>query len=84
VALKVEIGSGWVNGESSVGATVFVVLVCVWVYFCCCRLSGFFFVRDCRALGLCKVDIVCCSVGDECEGGRGSLVTGLEENVMGS
>jgi hypothetical protein len=33
-------------------------------------------VRDCRGLELCKVDIVGCSVGDECERGRGSLVTG--------
>jgi hypothetical protein len=32
--------------------------------------------RDCRGLGLCKVGIVGCSVGDECEEGRGSLVTG--------
>jgi hypothetical protein len=36
VALKVEMGSGMVSGESSVGAVVFVVLVCVCVYFCCC------------------------------------------------
>jgi hypothetical protein len=34
-------------------------------------------VKDCKGLGLCKVGIVVCSVGDECEGGRGSLVTGL-------
>jgi hypothetical protein len=33
-------------------------------------------VRDCWVLGLCKVCIVGCSVGDECEGGRDSLVTG--------
>jgi hypothetical protein len=33
-------------------------------------------VRDCKGLGLCKVDIVGCSVGDECDGGRGSLLTG--------
>jgi hypothetical protein len=33
-------------------------------------------VRDCRCLGLCKVGIIGCSVGDECEGRRGSLVTG--------
>jgi hypothetical protein len=33
-------------------------------------------VRDCRCLGLCKVGIVGCLVCDECEGGRGSLVTG--------
>jgi hypothetical protein len=28
---------GWVSGESSLGATVSVVLVCVWAYFCCYR-----------------------------------------------
>jgi hypothetical protein len=33
-------------------------------------------IRDCRGLGLCKDGIVGCLVGDECEGGRGSLVTG--------
>jgi hypothetical protein len=33
--LKVELESGVGNEESSVGAAVFVVLVCVWVYFCC-------------------------------------------------
>jgi hypothetical protein len=32
-------------------------------------------VRDCRGLGFCKVGIVGCSVGNECEGSRGSLVT---------
>jgi hypothetical protein len=32
-------------------------------------------VRDCRGLGLCEVGIVGWSVGDECVGGRGSLVT---------
>jgi hypothetical protein len=33
-------------------------------------------VRNCRGLGLCKVDIVGWSEDDECVGGRGSLVTG--------
>jgi hypothetical protein len=33
-------------------------------------------VRDCRGLALCKVGIVGCSVCDECDGRRGSLVTG--------
>jgi hypothetical protein len=60
--------------QCSVGVTVFVILVCVWVYFCCFR-RGFFF-RDCRCLDLCKVGIVGWSVGDECEGGRGSLLSG--------
>jgi hypothetical protein len=32
-------------------------------------------VRDCRVWGLCKVGIVGWSVGDEYEGGSGSLVT---------
>jgi hypothetical protein len=32
-------------------------------------------VRDCRGLGLCKVGILGWSVGDECEQGRGSLVS---------
>jgi hypothetical protein len=35
-------------------------------------------VRDCRALGLCKLGIVDWSVGDEYVGGRGSLVTGWQ------
>jgi hypothetical protein len=33
-------------------------------------------VRDCKGLGLYKVGIVGCSVGDEYEGRWGSLVTG--------
>jgi hypothetical protein len=33
-------------------------------------------VRDYRDLGLCKVGIARWSVGDECEGGRGNLMTG--------
>jgi hypothetical protein len=33
-------------------------------------------VRDCRGLGMCKVGIVLWSLGDECVGGRSSLVTG--------
>jgi hypothetical protein len=33
-------------------------------------------VRDCRDLGFFKVGIEGFSVGDVCEGGRGSLVTG--------
>jgi hypothetical protein len=35
-------------------------------------------VRDCRGLGLCKVGIIDWPVGDECKGGRGSLVIGWE------
>jgi hypothetical protein len=33
-------------------------------------------VRDCRVLWICKIGIVVLSVGNECEGGRGRLVTG--------
>jgi hypothetical protein len=55
-----------------VGAAVFVVFVCVWVYFCCCRTGCC--VRDCRGLGLCKVGIVGCSVCVECEGERDSFL----------
>jgi hypothetical protein len=40
-------------------------------------------VKDCRSLGLCKVGIVCCSVGDECEVGRGSSGDRLGENGRG-
>jgi hypothetical protein len=34
------------------------------------------YVRDCRELGLCTVGTVGLSVGSECEGVRGSVVTG--------
>jgi hypothetical protein len=77
VALKVEMGSGVGDWGKQWGAAVFVTLVFVWIYF--------FFVeegvcvRDCKGLGFCKVHIVGCSVGDECEGGRCSLVTGWGE-----
>jgi hypothetical protein len=40
-------------------------------------------VRDCKSLGLCKVGIVVWSVGDECEGRKGSLVSGLGKNGRG-
>jgi hypothetical protein len=36
VALKVEMGSGVGDLEKQCGVCCFVVLVCVWVYFCCC------------------------------------------------
>jgi hypothetical protein len=61
-------------GEAMWWLLGFVVLVCVCVYFCCC--SRGCCVRDCKGLGLCKFGIVDCSVGDECVGGRDSLVTG--------
>jgi hypothetical protein len=44
------------------------------VCFCCCSIGCC--VRDCRRLGLCKVGVVGWTAGDECVGGRGSLVTG--------
>jgi hypothetical protein len=47
------------------------VLVCVWVHFCCNVRS---YVKDCRGLGLCKVVIVGWSAGADCVGGRSSLV----------
>jgi hypothetical protein len=47
---------GWVSGESSVGATVFVFL-CVFGYISVV-LEESACVRDCRGLGLCKVGIV--------------------------
>jgi hypothetical protein len=61
---------GWVSGKSSVGAVVFMVFVSVWVYFLFSR-------RGCLCyelldLELCKSGIVACSVGDECEGRRGT------------
>jgi hypothetical protein len=68
VALKGEAGS-------SVGTAGFCGSYVCWVYFCC---SGGACVRDCRGLGLCKIGIVGWSAGDECVGGRGSLVLGSE------
>jgi hypothetical protein len=64
---------GWVSGGSSVGAAAFCVpcVSCISVVV----VEGAS-VRDCRCLGLCKVGIVSLSVGDECVGGRCSLVTG--------
>jgi hypothetical protein len=53
------------------------VLVCVFGYISVVVEEGVC-VRDSRGLVLCKVGIVGCSVGDECEGGRGYLVIGWE------
>jgi hypothetical protein len=58
--------------EAARGLLVFVVLVCVCVYFCCCSRGCLCY--GCWGLGLGKVGIVGWSVGDECVGGRGSLV----------
>jgi hypothetical protein len=61
----------WV-GKEKWGLLGFVALVCgcisVVVEGAC--------VRDCRGLGLCQVGTVGWSVGGECAGGRGSVVTG--------
>jgi hypothetical protein len=56
-----------------VGAAVFVVLVFMYISVV---VEEDVSVKDCRGLGLCGVGVVVCSVGDECEGGRGSLVIG--------
>jgi hypothetical protein len=64
-----------VSGKSSVGAAVFLWSLCVFGYISVVAEKGVC-VRDFRGLGLCKVGTVVCSVGDECERGRGSLVTG--------
>jgi hypothetical protein len=53
---------------------LFLWSLCVFGYISVVVEEGVY-VRDCRGLGLCKVGIVGCSVGDECEGGS-SLVTG--------
>jgi hypothetical protein len=55
------------------GLLVFVVFVCVWVYFCC---SGGYLCQGLKGLGMCKVGIVGWSASDECVGGRCRLVTG--------
>jgi hypothetical protein len=49
----------------------FVGLVCIWVYFCCCSVGCLL----CGELGLCKVGIAGWSVGVECVGRSGSVVT---------
>jgi hypothetical protein len=61
--------------EKHCGGLLFLWSLCVFWYISVVVEVGVF-VRDCRGLGLCKVGIVGCSVGDECEGRRGSLVTG--------
>jgi hypothetical protein len=67
---------GQVGGGSIVGASVFVVLICVWVYFCC-RTRGCF-CQGLKGLGLFKICIIGWSAGDECVGREGSLVIGWE------
>jgi hypothetical protein len=68
VALKLEVEVGWVSWGSW-----FLWSLCV---FRCISVVEGACVRDCRGLGLCKVDIVGWSAGGECVGVRGSLVTG--------
>jgi hypothetical protein len=63
----------WVSGEAVQRLLIFVILLCVWVCFCCCSYPTF--VRDDWRLGLCEVGIVDWSVDDQCEGEWGSLVT---------
>jgi hypothetical protein len=75
VALKVEIGSGVGEWGKQCGGLLFLWSLCVFGYISVVVEEGVYF-RNCRGLGLCKVGIVVCSVGDECEGGRGSLVIG--------
>jgi hypothetical protein len=53
---------------------LFLWFLCVFEYISVVVEEGVY-VRDCRELGLCKVGIVACPVGDKCEGGRGILVT---------
>jgi hypothetical protein len=74
VALKVDMGSRmgeW--GKQCVGL-LFLWSLCVFGYISVVVKEGVC-VRDCRDLGWCKVGMVGCSVGDEHEGRRGSLVT---------
>jgi hypothetical protein len=75
VALKVEIGSGVSKWGEAVCGLLFLWSLYVFGYISVVVEEGVC-VRDCSGLGLCKVFIVGCSVGDECEGGRGSLMTG--------
>jgi hypothetical protein len=65
---------GWVSGGSSLGTAGFCV-PCVCGCFPVVVVEDVY-VRDCRGLGLCKVGTISLPVGDECIGGRGSLVTG--------
>jgi hypothetical protein len=73
VALKVEMGSG-VGEWGAVWGVLFLWSFCVFVYISVVEVSVC--VMDCRGFWLFKVGIVGCLVGNECEGGRGSLVTG--------
>jgi hypothetical protein len=64
----------WVSGGNNAGAAGFHgPCLCLGV-FLLFVVEGVC-VRDCKGLGLCKVSIVGRLAGDECEGGRGNLVT---------
>jgi hypothetical protein len=74
VALKGEVGSGVGEWGKQCGCCWFLWPLCV--FGCISVVVECAFVSDCRVLGLCNVGIKGWSVGDECIGGRGSLVTG--------
>jgi hypothetical protein len=65
----------WVSGGKQCGGYWFLWSLCVFGHISVVIVEGAC-VRDCRGLGLCKDGIVGWSVGDECVGERGSLVTG--------
>jgi hypothetical protein len=75
VLLKVKIGNGVGECRKQCGGLLFFWSLCVFGYISFV-VEEYVIVRDCRGLGLCKNGIVGCSVGEECEGGRGSLVVG--------
>jgi hypothetical protein len=57
-----------VSGESKWGL-LFLWSLCVFLYIFVVVEEGVS-VRDCGCLGLCRIGIVGCLVGDVCEGGR--------------
>jgi hypothetical protein len=66
----------WVSVGSSAGLLVFCG-PCVFGCISVVVVEGAC-ARDCKGLGMCNVGIVGWSVGDECVGWKGSLVTGWE------
>jgi hypothetical protein len=75
VALKEEARSGKGEWGKQCGSHWVLWSLCVFGYISVVVVEGGC-VRDCRSLGLCKFGIVGWLLGDECVGGRGSLVTG--------
>jgi hypothetical protein len=75
VALKGEVRSGVDEWRKQSGGCWFLWSLCVFGCISVVVVEGAS-VRDCKGYGLCKVVIVGWSVGDECVGGRGCLVTG--------